>query len=855
MTSKQAMSSNEEERLLCYNGEVLVFRLSKGNFADKGPAKIPILHVRRMVFDRGTRAFVQKSTGFFSIKEENSDLKIVCCGCVSDFRNGINLPHIVIQCNKKNNVFKYLLLFLHSTNTFEKRLSFQLGHELLDGVRVLNGPLILWRYDKTFFYISSKTHQVVTVSVNFSSIEWAGEIENLGMVLLGPRRCSSNQKPSKSDYAFRNTKFGVYSLENEEVISDTYIIPPAYSSVLTCVHVYATEMVNNQLRMSLIALTQKNQLISFRNGTPESVCQLPFGDPCAVQLMDSGGGGFLFVVSFRSNDACAVWKKNFQVAAKWEKVSLVLIDDFIGIGTEQVLLLFKDSLNSDCLSSFKITDLDNIDYSTETLDCNEDDLFEEIQENRYLVIPPLERRLKVDFISIQELQRHLLLKEKMISKSYKALINLVQGKDGSTSSAEEECLVTLCGKEENPVHTLDEKLSDNFQDSEQLVEKIWYRVIDDSLVVGVKITSSLKLSLNQVTLSLLMDQAHSSSFQLIKCQNRVIKLSRDSVPAPSSVPYERGSEAKRIKLTGHSEEEEEEIFVCKQPSEKECVQIITAITSLSPLLAFNNFYCIVLLQIRKRKSGNYFEDHYIPCGRLFISLEDLSSGKYLVKLPKKKTIEHVEDLFALLTALRKTCFQITSPNCALTSMKVWLLERMNCEVIKEFPEICFCKTPGSFCGTLFNWKQRTPFEGILVVYSRNQTVLFQCLHNLIRVLPVNCFFKNLKLGSEDLLIDHLALSLEQELVTLGSLSSAFVKVENNFVQRCEASKEKSSDVVTALSDRKEIIHTYRKELQREKKEALGTNLKVSGALYREMTLKLAEVQLKSDLAAQKLSGL
>lgn len=49
--------------------------------------------------------------------------------------------------------------------------------------------------------------------------------------------------------------------------------------------------------------------------------------------------------------------------------------------------------------------------------------------------------LQVGFISIQELQRHLLLKEKMISKSYKALINLVQGKDDSTSSAEEVKLV------------------------------------------------------------------------------------------------------------------------------------------------------------------------------------------------------------------------------------------------------------------------------------------------------------------------------------------------------------------------------------------------------------------------------
>ncbi|KAL2768970.1 Fanconi anemia group B protein [Daubentonia madagascariensis] len=857
MTSKQAMSSNEQERPLCYNGEVLVFRLSKGNFSDKEPSKTPILHVRRMVFDRETRSFVQKSTGFFSIKGENSHFKIMCCNCVSDFRTGINLPYVLIQSNKKNNVFKYFLLFLHSTNKFEKRLSFKLGHELKDGLRVLSGPLVLWRHAKTFFCISSKTGKVITLSVNFSSIEWVGEIENVGMVLLGLKECylseeECTQEPSKSDYAIWNTKFCVYALESQELLSDTYIIPPAYSSVVTCVHVCAMEIVNNQLRMSLIALTRKNQLISFQNGTPKSVCQLPFGDPCAVQLMDSGGGNLFFIVSFRSNDACAVWKKNFQVAAKWEKLSLVLIDDFIGTGTEQVLLLFKDSLNSDCLTSFKITNLENINYSSEPLDCNEDDLFEDKQENRHLVIPPLERRLKVGLASVQELQQHLLLKEKIISKSCKALINLVQGKDDNTSSAKEkECLVPLCGEEENSVHTFDEELPDNFQDSEQLVEKMWYRVMDDSLVVGVKTTSSLKLSLNDVTLSLIMDQAHGSSFQLIKCQNRVIKLSTDSFPAPHLMPYEIGSEAKRIKLTLDSEEKES--FVCEQPSKKECVQIVTAVTSLSPLLAFNKFCCVVLLQIRERENGNYTEDRYILCGRLFLSLEDLSSGKYLLTFPKKKPIEHMEDLFVLLAAFHKSCFQITSPRYALNSMKAWLLEHMTCEVIKEFPEMCFCKRPGSFYGTLFKWKQRTPFEGILIIYSRNQTVLFQCLHNLIRVLPINCFLRNLKLGSEDFLINHMALSLEKELVTLGSLSSALAKVESNFVQRSEASKGKSS-VVEALSDREEEIHWYRKELQREKK-TFGTNLKVSGALYREMTLKVAEIQLKSDLTAQKLTNL
>ncbi|XP_049727749.1 Fanconi anemia group B protein isoform X2 [Elephas maximus indicus] len=809
------MSSVEQEELLCYNGEVLVFQL-----CDTEAAETPILHVRRMVFDRGTRAFAQKSTGFFRMEEENSHFKIICCSCVSDFRTGLNLPHVMIQ-SEKNNVFDYFLLLLHSTNKFEKRLSFNLGYELKDSLRVLNGPLVLWRHVTAVFCISSKSGTVVSVPVNFSSIVWAGEIGNLGIVLLG---CT--QKPSKSDCAPWDTKFCVYSLDRQEILSDTYIIPQAYSSVVTCVHVCAAELVNNQLRMSLIALTQKNQLISFRNGTPESVCQLPFGDPCAVQLMDSSREDSLFIVSFRSNDACAVWKKNFQVATKWEKILSLLIDDFVGAGTEQVLLLWKSSSNSDCLASFKITDLVSINYSSDTLDCSEDILIEDDEKNspHSSVIPALERRLKIGLASVRDLQQHLLLKEKIISKSCKALMNLVEGKTGTSSSTEEECLVPLCGEKEHPAHTFDEKLSDNLKDSEHLIEKMWYRVMDDSLVVGVEITSSLQLSLKDVTLSLLLDQACDSSF-LLKCQNRMIKLSTDSLPASPPVLFEIGSEAKRIKLTLHSEEEKS--CVCQQPSKKDCAQIITAVTSLPPLLALSNFCCIVLLQIREIKNGNLSEDRYVPCGRLFLSLDDISRGKYLVTFPKNESIENMEDFFVLLAALHKFCFQVTSSGHTLTSMKTWFLEYIQCEVIKEFPEMLVCKRPGSFYGTLFNWKQRTPCEGILIVYCRNQSVLFECLRYLIRVLPIKCFFKKLKLASEDFLTDHLALTLEKELVTLtSSLSSALAEVESNFVQQYEASKNMSSVNVASLSEIEEKIHPYRKELQREKKQiTLGMNLK------------------------------
>lgn len=61
----------------------------------------------------------------------------------------------------------------------------------------------------------------------------------------------------------------------------------------------------------------------------------------------------------------------------------------------------------------------------------------EITSLTMIVLPTLQAGL----VSIQEAQQHLLLKEKIILKSCKALMNLVQGKEDSISSAEEVKLI------------------------------------------------------------------------------------------------------------------------------------------------------------------------------------------------------------------------------------------------------------------------------------------------------------------------------------------------------------------------------------------------------------------------------
>lgn len=55
------------------------------------------------------------------------------------------------------------------------------------------------------------------------------------------------------------------------------------------------------------------------------------------------------------------------MVAKWEQLSLVLVNDFAGVGTEQVLVVFEDCLDADQLTSFTVTDFVKIWYSVSSV--------------------------------------------------------------------------------------------------------------------------------------------------------------------------------------------------------------------------------------------------------------------------------------------------------------------------------------------------------------------------------------------------------------------------------------------------------------------------------------------------------
>ncbi|NWR75000.1 FANCB protein, partial [Centropus unirufus] len=871
------------EHCLSYNGEVLLFQLSKPKHGEGAADKTMNLCVRRMVFNRDTKLFVQKSSGVFSMRAHHLNIEIICCSCATDSRTGIILPCVLMKKQKHNSLIKYLLLLLHSSNQFEQSFHFKLDYELKEDIRLFAGPSVLWRHANKLFYISSNTCTVLSAPVQLSSVVWTGEIKDEGTVVLGVRTaCLSESEDddefSTSDRAIWGTEFFGYSIETQKMLSGTCFMPHAYSRVVSSVYVYKNEKLKKQLQISLVAITHKNQLIWFQDGFPKGVCELPYEKPCSVKTAVTSTNDLLFIVSFASGNICVAQRRDsLQVASKWQKVKSVLVDDFIGSGSEQLLLLFKDDSNSDIFSTFEITDLGGVNYASGINYKHDVPTAKGLQENGLLTVRALETRLQAGYTSVRELQQHLRLKKRVILQSCRALLDLVEGRTHVLPTAEEvkcrreyrsilhsakpfEGLVSLWDDVENPPHSLSKETSSS-NIPEHFIKKLWQRVVSDSLVVGVELMESFYLSLSDVSLSLVMDQDFSSISPVIKCQNKIIKLNKAfSALSVSSSQIE--PPPKKIKMDLHSKNDLKEEFPKRYSSVRlDGAKTAVAVTSLSPLLAFHRVCCMVLLHAKKQnlRNDSLQESKKITvlCGKILLSLEDISSEKYSVKMPRDNIYctGSMEDILAVLAVSVRFSFEIVSSDCTLTPVNSWLLGEMACIPFKECHDNLFCHKAGNLCGTVFNWTLKSPFEGVLTLFCRNLTVLFQCLHSLTRVLPPSCDVKLLRSGRKDVLTEQLALALEKEMLT--SRSSFFSKESNaksNLTWGSEPSKKISGAPAASLRNSEEGVQQFREKLQNEREECvLSMNQTMNGALYRETALKTAEAQLSTDMIVWRLS--
>ncbi|XP_013874141.1 Fanconi anemia group B protein [Austrofundulus limnaeus] len=576
-----------------------------------------------------------------------------------------------------------------------------------------------------------------------------------------------------------------------------------------------------------------------RVGVAKDACQLPCDQAEDIQVVDTGRNGCLFVISFKRGDVCAVWKETFQIASVWAGVSSVLVDDFLGCGTNQMLLLFKDQgVARQPLEKFLLTDLCGISYS-----CGQDSealkTTPSPQENYHLMLQALESRLQSGLIALQELQREVRVKDRVLQQSVHVLTDALSGRETLLTQHEQEGLVALWdGDDESNDKTSDDRMEDSpAASSKPRIDKLWHRFTEDRMVVGVILTAESAIPATGVSLSLLTETGQSPKPAVIQTQSQAFWLPacRPPSPSPSS-----SSSASAFAFSAPAAKRSRQRIAGDDLHTRRLA--VTAMAELAPLLTPGCVKCRVVLHYVQEADalspGSKPTPAVLHCGRVSVPIQNVFQ-KPLLKTPQIKTDEVREDLLTLLTVLDCWILHIDCPDYSLGDIAGWIQKKVGCQKVEVSPQYLLQESAGPSAVMLLHWHQVTPFQGELSIYSRELQML-QFLDSLLTFLPASCSVRPIRSTGSRSAAQRFALALEDEVLSLRERTSSLVSGNEGRDGPEEPPEPGSAEGLQRCRE------AWRQDVERNRKKLSAS---VDVGTYREMMRAISGVQMDTDLAA------
>nr|XP_049583967.1 Fanconi anemia group B protein isoform X4 [Syngnathus scovelli] len=649
--------------------------------------------------------------------------------------------------------------------------------------------------------------------------------------ILGQQQCSSQQTVA-------------YFLGSGRTLDGAVILPPPYISITRCISVLSAQQTGDVLRCTVVAATANQQLVYLENGVVEDTCALPFQKPEDIQVVDTGRNGVIFVVSFNQGHVCAVWKDTFEVAAQWSDVISVHVDDYLGCGTEQILLIFKDDcVSGQPLEHFIITDLCGISFSRGEHSRQRANT-SPLPENQILTIQALESRLQSGLSELQELQGEVRVKERVVQQSVRALTDAVHNREPNLTRPEQEGLVCLL---ESDDESKEEATDDKTQVMPAVprrpqVDRLWHRVVDGRIVVGVILAADSLVSAVGASLSILTEAGHGSTPAVIQTQSRALWLPALG-PSPSAAASSSSSAATFSEPAAKRSKRHDAVG----PNDLNTARLaVTAVTRLAPLLNSAHVKCNVMLHYAPRQEASVLAGvpalTVLHCGQVTLDIH-ADFKLQLLSNPELKTAEAQEDLLCLLAVLDHCVFRIDSPDHSLGDVDGWLQRRVGCKKVEVSPQHRLFASQGLSSVSLLCWRRISPFQGELAVHSSHLQML-QHLDVLLGYLPASSSIQPIRGSRREGSSEMLALALEKEVASLREFVSPLLCGEQ------EDEESMSESIETPEPGTPEGLQKCRLAWQQDverRMQNLDRRLDVSR--YRKFIQELTVAQLDGDLAA------
>uniref|UniRef100_UPI0035901507 Fanconi anemia group B protein n=1 Tax=Myxine glutinosa TaxID=7769 RepID=UPI0035901507 len=716
---------------------------------------------------------------------EQNLTKVMAFTSVMEGKCGLLRPCVLALCTTSCGTTCYFL-WLCLEMGFTVHCSFPVSAPLPPSVVLLDGPVAIW-YSNGLLQYTLQTFDATEVKVQaLHNVEpcWFGTLGGV-MTLIGIEQKMAEAKQTSAqpsvDPLTVDREWTVKPISSEDIIPIIDFLPRGYASATRCMSIEASRLkssamasegqglkhgsqgeppqvektANSGLCTIVFAATSHGQLVRCENGVVTGICELPFRKPHKLMMAVAGAEiGELAVIADVNGHVCAVQTERMQVVGQWEGVFTVLIDDFAKRGTEQILLLFKGPGDTGAfLSRFLLTDLLSIYYShnagsrvMETAD-----IFS--GENHDRIVTALERRLQAGMSMLQELQDLSSAKEVLTQQSLDSLLRLIHGVAPVLLPPSQVGLVPLLDGAQFELDQLDDKPSICSDISAVAappgwVHGVWQRVLGDSWVVGVHLSSEASRKLSDVVLWLGSDSPSQTCCEVLNPKTLCCSEQRAISGFSSSAALPSRS-AKRFKTEiqppGDEASFAEQIWYrCTCPTKGMQPVAVTTLPAMGPRDTARRF---VMLHARRstwqREEAARLVHWY--CGEVTLTTEELAAGKYLARIedPNLSADEQALNIVAHLSVHPRLILTVLAPSESLTGFVPKLEEALRCHPLPASPSWLLCSAlSGPLYGTLLHWHTRHADSGCLHIIATNQASLRLAVFSTRAALPPSARFSS-----------------------------------------------------------------------------------------------------------------
>ncbi|NP_001410587.1 Fanconi anemia group B protein [Danio rerio] len=791
------MAAEQRIRMLAFGGDVLVFQSKTFGTKARGSE----VSFFRFSFNQDSQMFSIKEQNTIH-KDSSAEIEIIHCCAALDQQKRQKVPCVLLRlCKKRASAFKYMLYSI--CNDVKLHVEFVLVHNIRDRISILQGPMFTWRHENVVYHASLKDGGVKEAQIPFK-VDFMHELSRKIVA------------PKEQDL--------FYLIEDAQILDAARLVPDAYRSVLQCMMVLSAEDVHGDLKSAVLAATSMKQLVYFEDCVPQDVCVLPYERPLDIQILHTLKNECLIAVSFAQGHVCAVWKDTFQVACCWSSVHLLLVDDFLRCGSDQMLLLFEDCSSSEQINTFLLTDLCGVTHSHGRTDSEVSDTSDEVQENHLLTVQALDSRLQSGLMYLEELQRDVQVKDRLVQQTLSALADLLSGKHHLTPTPEQEGLVSLWDDEddEDDAGVMDEGMQTEDAEALLQVDRVRQRVIDQSLIIGVLLMPTNGTSVMDMSVSVVLDGDQSSASPVLNSRTVILPYPSsefESCLGPSAVKRIRRSDTSISTLA------------------------LLSVTDAAPLLASGSVRFPIMLHYSRRSSGSPAESVRLSqhCGQISLKLKDVADGKFRPRLLqdcKLNTEEAREDLLSLKALLAVWPLLIRCSDHTLADVQLWLQQSLGLQRLMVDPH--FTVDPSGVM--LIHWEQRSPFQAVLSIYCRNELPVLHFLQALCDFLPASHDVRLLKSSVRS--AGGLAESLQTEINTINQGVASVLQRPDE--EELHAHGEESAEESHGTTE-SQRLHRLREAWLREKGRSYDRlRPLLDSTEYSRLTEQLIHTQMKTD---------